>query len=260
MLSLRDFLVRGLLAGLIAGVAAFVVGYVIGEPSVAASIAIEEASGGHSHETGEEPAAEEEEEAGTEVSRDLQSSAGLATGMLVLGTALGGLAGILTGLAFGRFGRRSARATALGVSGVSFTALFVVPFLIYPPNPPAVGDAETIGYRTALYFGMVAISVIGAALAIYLARTLRPKFGAWYAGLIGVGVYVVIVLIAYGVLPRYDEVPGDFPASLLYEFRQASVVTQAVLWGVIGVVLGELTHRVYVDRVASANTPDKVAA
>ncbi|MCW5950976.1 MAG: CbtA family protein [Propionibacteriaceae bacterium] len=247
-MKLRDFLVRGLIAGLFAGLAAFVVGYVAGEPAVAASIAIEEAAGGHDHGTEAEEPAAEEEDPGTEVSRELQSTLGLATGMLVLGAALGGLAGIGTGLAFGRFGRKSARATSMAVVSVGFVTLFFVPFLIYPPNPPAVGHGETIGYRTALYFGMLAISVIAAALGIYLSRYLLPKLGAWYAGLVGVGVYLVISVIALAVMPRYDEVPADFPASLLYEFRLSSLVTQAVLWGVMGVVLGELSHRLYVSR------------
>lgn len=252
MLTLRDFLVRGLLAGLLAGAAAFVVGYVVGEPPVAAAIALEEADGGHTHDTGEAHEEEDAEDAGTEVSRDLQSTLGLATGMLVLGTAMGGLAGIVTGLAVGRFGRASLRRTALAVAGAGFVTLYAVPFLIYPPNPPAVGDGNTIGYRTALYFAMLAISVLGAALAVSIGRNLSAKLGGWYAALAGVGIYLVVVLVALGVMPRYDEVPAEFPASLLYEFRLASVLTQVVLWGVIGVVLAELTHR-----LASARTPAK---
>ena len=252
MLTLRDFLVRGLIAGLFAGLAAFVVGYVAGEPAVAASIAIEEAAGGHDHGIEAEEPAAEDEDPGPEVARALQSSLGLATGMVVLGAALGGLAGIGTGVAFGRFGRKSARATSMAVVSVGFVTLFFVPFLIYPPNPPAVGHGETIGYRTGLYFGMLAISVIAAALGLYLSRYLQPKLGAWYAGLVGVGSYLVISVIALAVMPRYDEVPADFPASLLYEFRLSSLVTQAVLWGVMGVVLGELSHRLYVSRAGLA--------
>lgn len=247
-MKLRDFLVRGLIAGLFAGLAAFVVGYIAGEPAVAASIAIEEAAGGHDHGTEAEEPAAEAEDPGTEVPRDIQSTLGLATGMLVLGAALGGFAGIATGLSFGRFGRKSARATSMAVVSVGFVTIFFVPFLIYPPNPPAVGHGETIGYRTGLYFAMLAISVIAAALGIYLSRYLLPKLGAWYAGLVGVGTYLVISVIALAAMPRYDEVPADFPASLLYEFRLSSLVTQAVLWGVMGVILGELTHRLYVSR------------
>lgn len=252
MLTLRDFLVRGLIAGLIGGLAAFFVGYAIGEPAVEAAIAIEEAAGGHDHGTGAEagePEAEEDE--GTEVSRPIQSTLGLATGMLVLGAALGGIAGIATGLSFGRFGRRSARATAMAVAGAGFVVLFFVPFLIYPPNPPAVGDGDTIGWRTGLYFAMLAVSVIAAALAIYLGRTFTAKLGAWYAGLVGVGTYLAIVLIAFAVMPRYDEVPSDFPPSLLYEFRLSSILTQVVLWVVIGAALGELTHRLHRSRAGA---------
>lgn len=247
-MKLRDFLVRGLLAGVFAGLAAFIVGYVAGEPAVQASIAIEEAAGGHDHGTPAEEQPAEEEDPGTEVPRDLQSTLGLATGMVVLGAALGGLAGIGTGVAFGRFGRKSARATALAVAGVGYIVLYLVPYLIYPPNPPAVGHGETIGYRTALYFAMLAISVLAAALGLSLARSLKVRLGAWYAGLVGVGSYLVIAVIALAAMPRYDEVPADFPASLLYEFRLSSLVTQAVLWGVMGLVLGELTHRLYVSR------------
>ncbi len=251
MLTLRDFLVRGLLAGLFAGMAAFVVGYVVGEPPVAAAIALEEADGGHTHDPGETAEHEDAEEAGTEVSRDLQSTLGLATGMLVLGAAMGGLAGIVTGLAAGRFGRTSLRGTALAVAGVGFVTLYAVPFLIYPPNPPAVGDGETIGYRTSLYFAMLAISVLGAALAVTIGRNLTARLGGWHAALTGVGVYLVVAVIALSVMPRYDEVPAEFPASLLYEFRLASVLTQVVLWTVIGVVLAELTHRLASGRTAA---------
>jgi predicted cobalt transporter CbtA len=45
------------------------------------------------------------------------------------------------------------------------------------------------------------------------------------------------------LLPRYDEVPTDFPASVLYSFRAGSFVTSLALWTVLGVVLAELAHR-----------------
>ncbi|MFT3877739.1 MAG: CbtA family protein [Propioniciclava sp.] len=253
MLTLRDFLVRGLLAGLIAGIAAFVVGYAVGEPPVAASIAIEEAAGGHDHGTAaEEPAAAEEEDEGTEVPRPVQSTVGLATGFLVLGAALGGATGLLTGAAMGRFfSRTSVRVTALGVTAVAFVSVFFVPYLIYPPNPPAVGDGETIGYRTSLYFAMVALSIAAAVLGLLVNRNLRAKLGSWYAALAGVATYVVLAVVALGVMPRYDEVPTEgFPPSLLWEFRLSSLLTQIVLWGVLGIVLAELSHRALAQKTA----------
>ena len=41
MISIRDFLVRGLLAGLVGGVLAFGVAYLVGEPSVESAISLE---------------------------------------------------------------------------------------------------------------------------------------------------------------------------------------------------------------------------
>ena len=37
--------------------------------------------------------------------------------------------------------------------------------------------------------------------------------------------------------------PDTFPASVLYDFRRASFLTQLTLWSVLGVVLAELVGR-----------------
>jgi predicted cobalt transporter CbtA len=52
-----------------------------------------------------------------------------------------------------------------------------------------------------------------------------------------------VTLTAMALLPGYSEVPGDYPATLLYEFRGASLLTQLALWATLGLVLGELLHR-----------------
>ena len=56
---------------------------------------------------------------------------------------------------------------------------------------------------------------------------------------------MIIAIIC--LLPTYNEVPADFPASVLYEFRIASLITQLALWGTIGVILGELLYRLQRD-------------
>jgi predicted cobalt transporter CbtA len=246
-MSARDFLIRGLLAGLLAGLAAFAVAYVVGEPSVRAAIAIEQAASeptgdGHTHGgTAEPPAA-----AG--VPRSLQSTAGLLTGTLVAGVTFGGLVGVLTALALGRLGRLGVRATTLTIAGIGFVAIYALPFLAYPPSPPGVGRSETIGYRTALYFLMTAISLIAAITSIMVGRRMARRWGAWYAGLAAVGGYLTVTLIAAALMPSVNEVPADFPATLLFNFRIASLATQLTLWGVLGVALGELGHRLVQSR------------
>ena len=248
MLSARSFLVRGLLAGLIAGIVAFGVAFVLGESSVDAAISIEEAGApaepGHPHAEGEPTHSHGiEGEAGTTVPRSLQSTVGLLTATAVAGTVIGGLIGVLSALALGRFGGLGARGSTLAVAGIGFFSLYVLPSLLYPPNPPAVGSGDTIGMRTALYFVAVAISVVAAVVAVLTGRRLAQRWGGWYATLAAAAGYLLVVVVAFALLPHYDEVPGTFPASVLYEFRVAGFLTQFVLWAVLGVLLAEFVGR-----------------
>jgi predicted cobalt transporter CbtA len=258
-MDVRSFLVRGLLAGLVAGIAAFGVAYAVGEPSINAAIALE-VSGGHSHADGTQHTAAEDEAAGTEMPRSLQSTLGLLTATAVAGTTLGGLVGVLSALALGRFGSLGVRGTTLLVAGIGFASLYVLPFVAYPPNPPAVGSAETIGTRTALYLATVAISVIAAVAAVLVGRRSAGRVGVWWAALAAIAGYLLVTLGAVALLPRYDEVPADFPASVLYSFRTGSFVTSLALWAVLGVVLAELAHRLVRASCPAAKTDPQPAA
>ena len=228
MITARDFLVRGLRAGLFAGLVAFGVGYFLGEPWVNAAIALEESA----HGGGEEL-----------IPRSLQSTAGLLTGTMVAGVTLGGLVGVISALALGRLGRLGVRGVSVFLAAVGFVSLSLLPFLAYPPNPPAVGHPETIGMRSELYFIMVAISIIAAVTAVLIGRRLAARWGVWYASLAAIAGYLLVTLSAIALLPTYSEVSTDFPATVLYEFRMASLATQLSLWATIGIALGELLHR-----------------
>ena len=256
MITARSFLVRGLLAGLFAGLLAFGVAYVVGEPSVNAAIAVEE-SGSHDHAADEAPAASGDTAAhDTVVPRSLQSTLGLLTATLVAGTTLGGVVGVLCALALGRFGTAGTRTTTLSVAAAGFVSVYVLPFVGYPPNPPAVGHADTIGIRTGLYFVLLAISLVAAVTAVVVGRRLATRWGTWYAVLAALGGYLAVTLLAIAVLPTYNEVPTDFPAVVLYEFRAASFVTQLTLWAALGVTLAELLHRL-VGRSSRSSVPHR---
>ena len=226
---MRALLIWGLLAGLVGGVLAFGFAAVVGEPPVEVAISIEEqGEAGHSH--GEEAA---------EVSRGVQRTIGLAIATCAFGAALGGLFALAFAFAHGRIGTATPRATALTLTAVGFIAVAFVPFLVYPPNPPAVGHAETIGDRTATYFAMVAFSVVLTVVAVRVSA----RFG--WLGRVGACLgYVVAVSVVAALLPTYDEVPDDFPAQTLWDFRLASLGTQAVLWVAIGVAFTALLDRV----------------
>ncbi|MEV8475731.1 CbtA family protein [Streptomyces sp. NPDC051173] len=234
--SVRVLLVRGMLAGLVAGLLALVVAYLLGEPRVDAAIDFEEA---HSHDHGVEL-----------VSRSLQSTAGLATGVLVYGVALGGIAALAFCVALGRIGRFGPRATALMVSMGSLLAVYVVPFLKYPANPPSVGDPDTITKRTTLYFLMIALSVLLGIAAVVLGKRLAPRLGNWYATVVASAALVLVIGLAYAFLPAVNEVPKDFPATVLWQFRLAALAIQCTLWAAFGLLFGHLAERVLTPRTA----------
>ncbi|MFJ1596696.1 CbtA family protein [Streptomyces sp. NPDC088261] len=240
--SVRALLVRGMLAGLAAGVLALVVAYLLGEPSVDAAIAFEES---HSHEHGGEEL----------VSRSLQSTAGLATGVLIFGIAVGGIAALAFCYALGRVGRFGPRATAVLLSVGALLTVYVVPFLKYPANPPAVGNGDTIGKRTTLYFLMIVLSLLLAAGALLLGRRLAPRLGNWNATVAAGAAFVVAVGLAYGFLPTINEVPKDFPATLIWEFRLSSLAVQVTLWTTFGLFFGHLAERLLVPRTDRAAVP-----
>ncbi|MER7658494.1 CbtA family protein [Streptomyces albidoflavus] len=251
-LSVRALLVRGMLAGLAAGVAALLVAYFLGESRVDAAIALEEhaAGGHHDHGGGEEEL----------VSRALQATGGLATGVLVFGVAIGGIAAIAFCVALGRIGRFGPRATAAFVALGGLIAVYVVPFLKYPANPPAVGDGDTIGKRTALFFLLVLLSVLLAVGAVLLGRRLAPRLGNWNATVAAGAAFLLAVTLAYVFLPSYNEVGPDFPGQLLWQFRLATLAVQAVLWTVFGLVFGALAERLLTPESARPRPAETVTA
>lgn len=254
-MNARTVLVRGLLAGLVAGFAAFLVAYTVGEPPVEAAIALEtagsgeEASAPHSHDEavrhdhGTDEGSEDHahgEEGG--ITRHQQSTWGLLTGTLCVGLALGGILALVAAAVAGRWGRLSVAASTALVIGIGFVAVALVPFLKYPAAPPAVGSGDTIGERTASYFTLVLIAVLAAVGSTALVLRLRRQVGDWGAVVAGIAAFTAVCALTAGLMPTVDEV-GDFPASILWEFRIGSLLTLATLWGVLGIALSGMLGR-----------------
>ena len=92
---------------------------------------------------------------------------------------------------------------------------------------------------------MLVVSVAALVFAIGLAKGLARRYNGWSAGLVGAASYVAIVAIAGYALPVVDEVPDHFSASVLWNFRIASLGLQAVLWTIVGLLFGFLAERVF---------------
>jgi predicted cobalt transporter CbtA len=235
----RTLLLRGMLAGLIAGLLTFGFLKIFGEPPIDRAIAFESRISAESHHASG-AAAEPDDEL---VSRPVQSGVGLLTGVLVYSAAFGGLFGLAVAAVTGRVGSLGPRGTAALLAGAGFVAIYLVPALKYPASPPSVGQADTIQFRTALYFGMILASVAGMIGAALLRGRLLRRFGGWDATLLAALAYGALMFAAGAVLPDVNEVPEHFPAVTLWQFRIASMGSQAVLWASLGLLFGLLTER-----------------
>jgi predicted cobalt transporter CbtA len=243
MLSPRSLLLRGMLVGLVAGLLAFLFAYLVGEGPIDQAIAFEEANAGPAAAAADEPAG---------ISRTVQSTIGLLTASLIYGVALGGIFSMAFAAAYGRIGRFGPRATAALVALAGFVVVALVPWSKYPANPPATGDADTIGRRTSLYFLLMVVALAGLALAVYVGRSQAARLGAWNATLVAVGAFVVVVAVAHILLPSIEDVPEGFSPILLWNFRLASLGTQLVVWTVLGLAFGAVADRGTRDTRAAA--------
>lgn len=250
----RRLIARGLLAGAAGAVLAFLFARVFAEPVIGRAISFEDgradaenAHGVHEH--------------GAELfTRAVQANAGLGFGVLIFGVAIGALFAVVFCVLYERARDIEARSLSALLAAWAFVAVYLVPFVKYPPNPPAVGQSDTISERTGWYLAMVLTSVVSAAAALWLARRLSARFSAWNSWLLAAGAYLVVITVAMLLLPTVDETPEPmrdasgaiiypgFPADVLYDFRLVSLGAQLVLWATIALVFATLANRLLGER------------
>lgn len=223
-----DVLIGGVLAGVVAGVFAFLAAWWLVEPAMDGAIALEEewaeATPGHEHDV-------------APVSREVQRTVGLATGVLAVGVA-GGLLVSVVGLAAAAAGLAVTpwRGAAWSAAGGGF-AVGLLPALAYPANPPGVGDPGTTGERTLVFLLVVGLGLAGAVGAGAAWRLMAKPWNAAGSAVLLAG------SAACAVIAAAPEVPSaGFPAEVLWEFRIGSLAVQAVLWAVMALVLWGLAE------------------
>ncbi|TGD89162.1 hypothetical protein BayCH28_07315 [Mycolicibacterium sp. CH28] len=232
----------GLTAGLASGLASFGFARLCVSPLIDAAIDHAEA---HPHT--------EEHEVFT---RALQENVGAGVGTVMFAIVLGALFSVAVSTLAMRAARHGVAAdlrwAVSGMAVAGFVAVNVVPAVWFPANPPGVGLAGTIGTRTTAYLillvASVALAIIAAALAVRLTR----RLGGWAATAVAIWGYLAAVTAVGLALPHFDEVTHDFPAGLLAEFRMNSVLTQGIMWLVLGTVFAALLPRAINTRMADA--------
>lgn len=228
-------------AGLLAGLVSSVLLTFTAEPVMDQAIALEES--GHHGAGADEPNEAAEPEV---VSRSRQKGVGRFAAY-----GLGGAAyGVLFAIAFLLLRRRPSAAGpggalrhALLAGALMAGAFTVMPWVKYPPNPPAVGDPNTISERQWKYLALIFVSLVVLAGAARLSARLRDRGWTDDERLIAVGLAVVVPLGALcALLPSFSD-PIEVPANLLWRFRIASLGGNLLLWSVLTVTFGAAAVR-----------------
>ena len=223
-------LLRGMIAGVLAGLLVFIFARVAGEPQVDGAIAIEE-------QIDKAKGMPEEPEL---VSRHTQAGIGLLTGVVTYGAAFGGLFALTFAFMYGRTSKLPARPLAAWLALAAFITLAIVPNIKYPANPPSVGDPETIGWRTGMFFLMIVFSLVIAVFSLKVRTALSKPLGRWNASILAGLVFIALVTAAQLAMPTINEVPAAFPAVLLWKFRLAALGMQAIMWTTVGLLFGAM--------------------
>lgn len=219
-------LFSGVLAGIVlAGVNLFVV-----EPYIDKAISIEVDS---STAQGEEVDFDE-----LNSYRTWQKSGTFAAGAF-LGITYGAILGVVYALSRKFLPSSDDRKKAIFLAGIMLLSLYVVPFIKYPANPPAVGDPETIGLRENLYIGLQIVSglsVLGFGILFYLLRKVRNISYIIPAAYVGL---TAVILAVFPSNPDGISVPMD----LVNIFRVTSFSTMAIFWLSLGLIFGFLWNK-----------------
>lgn len=236
--------------GLVAGLLAALYMSIVGEPLVDRAIAIEEATAAAAADTGGDaghPAEEEHADDAVEVSRPTQRGAGLFSAYALFGAACGLL---LAAAALSLRGSWLDPFRRIAVAGTILAgAITVVPWFEFPPNPPAVGDPATAGERQRLFFFLVALSGVLLAGAAHLSARLRKAGWPDFRRIAVVGTATVVGLgVLVALMPGNDDpIPTVVPATLIWEFRVASLGGNLLMWTLLtvgfGLLCAESAHR-----------------
>jgi Probable cobalt transporter subunit (CbtA) len=215
---------RGALAGLIAGVLGFVFAWIFAEPVI--NKAIDYESGRDDilaklNQAAERPVGPD----GPEIfSRTMQSSVGVATGVIAFSAAMGALVAVAYIVLHGRVHVRP-RNLAWMIAAFGFFGVFMLPFAKYPANPPAIGHTFTIATRGQLYLTVVASSLILLGLAVLLCRILTRRFSTAAAASLTAAAFLVAFGLLIGLLPSLGDLSANVNAAHQFGFARAATET-----------------------------------
>ena len=226
--SVKGFIWRGALGGLAGGAAAALFLWLVTESQIRKALAVEEA-GGANH--------------GDEMFNRTQQVLGGMLGAVIYGVIVGIVLAIIAAALWRELPGRSAFGRAIRLATAGFTAWVLVPALKYPPNPPGVGDPDTVGRRTFWFVVLLALSLSLAFAVWRLWQHLSGRGWRDAGRFAAVAIaYCAAVAVLYLVLPASPD-PVDMPANIVWHFRLDSLAGNALLWVTTATLFGWLGDR-----------------
>ncbi|MDQ2827251.1 MAG: CbtA family protein [Actinomycetota bacterium] len=175
-------------------------------------------------------------------SRGTQQLGGMIAAV-VYGAALGAMFTIAFAALRHRMRASDDWRAAVALAAAGFATVFLLPFLKYPANPPSVGDPDTITRRTALYLVAVAWSLVATWGGWRAWRALVARGWATHKAVPATLLtWVTLAAVGLVVLPANTD-PVNAPATLIWQFRLATLAGAATFWSVVGLMFGWLRVR-----------------
>ncbi|MDF0682625.1 MAG: CbtA family protein [Candidatus Nitrosocosmicus sp.] len=224
------FIFVSLLSGVIAGVILAGVNYFVAEPFIDQAIGIEV---DNSIASGEVVDFDE-----LSSYRIWQKEGTFAAGAF-LGLTYGAILGIVYVISRKYLPSSDDRKKALILAAIMCLSLYVVPFIKYPANPPAVGDPETIGLRDSLYTSyQLASGLIALGVSILMYKLRRIGYIKYVIPVI----YLGLVASIYAIFPANpDEITA--PMDLVNAFRAVTFGTMVMFYLVLGTLFGIMWNK-----------------
>lgn len=203
-LTFKGSLWRGLAAGAVGGAAGALFVRFVTETQIGFALQFEDATG-----IGAGPGE------AAEFSRSTQHWGGMAA-TLLYGIVLGLILGLAVAALHHRIASRHEFGRAARIATGAFVALVVIPGLKYPPNPPTVGDPDSIAQRTSNYLLLVGASIVVVFVAFFAWQwfTERGSEGAFRFLAVGGGLTLAVVAL-YAIWPPSPDAinPPDSDAA-----------------------------------------------
>lgn len=156
-----------------------------------------------------------------------------------LGVAYGALIGVVYIFTRKFLPSSDDRKKTIILASLMCLVLYVIPFIKYPANPPAVGNPETIGLRENLY---VSYQITSGIIALSVGILFYKFKKADHITYIIPAIFIILISCTYLIFPSNPD-RISISMDLVNSFRFVTVFTMIIFWILLGTIFGLLWHK-----------------